>query len=103
MSLPNKKRNFGSPLKSQTSIIAFMVSGKKQNINQKPEGHSTSPLHRSFLAIAGTPRPPPSVSKSKSTNQFKALREEDKEDEENDAEVESGSEGTATTKSTLSK
>jgi hypothetical protein len=103
MNLPSKNRNFGSPLKLQTSIIAFTASGKKQKINQTPERHSTSPLNRSFLAIAGSPRSPPSVNKSKSTNQFEALREEEEEDEENDVEAESGSEDTVTTESTPSK
>jgi hypothetical protein len=83
MSLPGRKRNFTSPQKQQTSIVTFTAGGKKQNVNQTLERGptTTSPLNRSFVAITGSPKPPPRISHVHDNNKFAALQDEDEEEE----------------------
>jgi hypothetical protein len=82
----NKKRNYISPQKTQTSIVAFTnqkAPQKKINNNTTPP-RLVSALSRSQKAILGIRSPPaPNKNLAISNNPYKALSQEDDEDEVN--------------------
>jgi hypothetical protein len=78
----NKKRNYSSPQKTQTTIVAFTnqkASQKKLNSNHTPQ---RSALSRSQEAMLGL-KSPRSTGKdlALSNNPFNALSQEDEEEE----------------------
>jgi hypothetical protein len=82
----NKKRNYISPQKAQTSIVAFInqkAPQKKINNNTTPP-RLVSALSRSQKAILGIRSPPaPNKNLAISNNPYEALSQEDDEDEVN--------------------
>jgi hypothetical protein len=76
-----KKRNYISPQKNQTSIIAYtnQKSQKKINNNATPP---RSALERSQAAILGINSPPTATKLAISNNPYQALSEDDEEEVE---------------------